>query len=84
VPALHPRFPIADEPIPTHTKRYTDCAMSGSAFEAAQRACQALALTGLDLLVRPELLERARVAHARQTAGKRRREVPLVVEMPGC
>ncbi len=72
IPVLHPMFRVAEEPIATHTAAFTRAAASPAALAAARQAALALAWTGLDLLITPELLDRARRAHAEALAGRPR------------
>jgi amidohydrolase len=60
VPSLHPFIAICDRDVPSHSEGFARASVSPRGEEALLTAVRALALTGLDLLTRPELLEQAR------------------------
>lgn len=59
VPGIHPYFSIGSAAV-NHTEEYTHAAGDVKAQFYTLRTAKALALTALDLLLRPELLERVR------------------------
>lgn len=64
VPAIHPYFAIAPEGTPTHSLDFARYAGQREALATLRLAAKALAQTCLDLLITPELLKRAKQAHA--------------------
>jgi amidohydrolase len=67
VPSIHPMFAIPTE-AGNHTPGFTAAAATAEAHQAMRTAATALAMTALDLYLRPDLLKAARadfeVAHA--------------------
>ena len=63
VPALHAYFAVGDLPVATHTSDFATLAGSPAARRPLIKAARAVALTCLDLLLCPEHLGRARLAH---------------------
>lgn len=79
IPVLHPLFRIAETSLATHTAAFDRAAASPAGVSAARKAALALAWTGLDVLMTPGLLERARAARAVRTdGGPRGLSAPLV------
>ncbi|HET6373925.1 MAG TPA: amidohydrolase, partial [Candidatus Polarisedimenticolia bacterium] len=56
VPALHPFVAICGQEIASHSKLFAQASVSPMGEEALMVSVRALALTGLDLLTRPDLL----------------------------
>lgn len=67
VPSMHPVFGIPAE-AGNHTAAFTAAAATEAAHGAAITAAKAMAMTALDLIVAPELLQRARDDFAAATA----------------
>jgi amidohydrolase len=63
VPALHAYFAVGDAQVATHTSDFALLAGSPAARRPLIQAARAVALTCLDLLVCPEHLQRAQMAH---------------------
>jgi len=59
VPAIHPYLKIGDE-IEGHTVEFREAALTDRGFTAMLTAARAMALTGLELLTDPAVLEEAR------------------------
>lgn len=57
VPTIHPYIKIGNEDLIPHTHEFRDAARSEKGDEALLKGAKALALTGLDLLQKPELLQ---------------------------
>jgi amidohydrolase len=57
VPAIHPLVQIADFPVAWHTPEFREAAGSDRGQEGMRVAAKAMALTALDLLVKPGLLD---------------------------
>ncbi|MEO6061451.1 MAG: amidohydrolase [Thermoflexales bacterium] len=57
VPAIHPLVQIADFPVAWHTPEFREAAWSDRGQEGMRVAAKAMALTALDLLVKPGLLD---------------------------
>ena len=60
LPAIHPYIAVATEPVPGHSIAFRDLAVTQGALENALIASKALALTALDVLTDPAVLQRAR------------------------
>ncbi|MHB8574578.1 MAG: M20 family metallopeptidase [Dehalococcoidia bacterium] len=60
VPAIHPMISISATRIPGHSIEMTAAAASELGDEAVTDGAKALAMTGADVLLRPEILESAR------------------------
>ncbi len=60
LPAIHPYVAIANDDVPGHSIAFREAACTDLAHERALLAAKAMALTAIDLLARPELLQRAR------------------------
>jgi len=60
VPALHPYLETVSEEIASHTIEFRDLCITETGKSAMLDAAKALAMTGVDLLVEPFLLETAR------------------------
>ena len=65
VPSVHPFVAICDSSIASHTREFADASVSAAGERALMIAVRALALTGLDLLTRPELLGEVKSEFAR-------------------
>lgn len=59
IPSIHPMFGIGAAAL-NHTAAFTEAAASEAAHAAMIQAAQALAMTGVDIALDPELLSRAR------------------------
>jgi amidohydrolase len=71
VPAIHPFVAITDSVTSDHTPDFAAAAASPRAREVMLTAAQALARTAVDVLTRPDLLDRAwRDFHAAAAAGR--------------
>ena len=64
LPAVHAYFAVGDRHVSTHTAEFAMLAGSLAARRPLIKAARAVALTCLDLLVYPEHLRRARLAHS--------------------
>src|SRR5258708_26949851 len=60
LPAIHPYIAIATDPVPGHSIGFRDLAVTQGALDNALVAAKALALTALDALTDPGVLQRAR------------------------
>ena len=60
MPAIHPYIAISTEPVPGHSVAFRDLAVTQGALENALVAAKALALTAIDVLADPAVLQRAR------------------------
>jgi amidohydrolase len=70
LPAIHPYIAISNEPVPGHSVAFRDLAVTPGALEKALIAAKALALTALDVLTDPQVLQRARAEfEERRAAG---------------
>ncbi|WP_246942526.1 M20 family metallopeptidase [Bacillus pinisoli] len=58
VPAIHPYVQIATERTPAHTPAFQQAAMSDMGKEGMILGAKTMALTGLDILTKPEVLEK--------------------------
>ncbi|HXF61206.1 MAG TPA: M20 family metallopeptidase [Caldilineaceae bacterium] len=59
MPAIHPYVTIADPGVSGHTPEFAAAAASERGHQALLRAAKALAMTALDLLTQPALMEQA-------------------------
>lgn len=57
VPAIHAYIAIGPKELISHTKEFAQAAASEVAHRAMISAAKAMAMTAIDLLTRPELLE---------------------------
>ena len=64
VPAIHPLLQIADFPVAWHTPEFREAAWSDRGQEGMRVAAKAMALTALDLLVKPGLLDAVKAEFA--------------------
>ena len=64
VPAIHPLVQIADFPVAWHTPEFREAAWSDRGQEGMRIAAKAMALTALDLLVRPDVLSAVKAEFA--------------------
>ncbi len=64
IPALHPFIAICDGNVASHSVAFAEAANSPRGEEALLIAVRALALTGLDLLTRPDLIEKVKAEFA--------------------
>ena len=60
IPAIHPYIAVSQETIPGHSIAFRDHVVTPEALDAALVAAKALALTAIDVLADPRVLERAR------------------------
>jgi amidohydrolase len=60
VPAIHPMICISDTPIPSHSLEMAAAAAGPLGDKAVLDGAKALAMTGVDVLMRPEVLAAAR------------------------
>ena len=60
VPAIHPYLKIVDGDVSGHTPEFREAAGSARGFEAMLNAAKGLAMTVLDVMYRPDTLERMR------------------------
>lgn len=60
IPAIHPYFKICDEPYACHTNEFREAALSQQGRDGMIQAAKALALTGYDLLTKPDILEKVK------------------------
>jgi metal-dependent amidase/aminoacylase/carboxypeptidase family protein len=68
VPGLHPYMPIAGEGVAGHTEAFAEASKSPMAHEGLIQAAKALAMTAVDLLSDPALVEAAWAAFREQKA----------------
>jgi metal-dependent amidase/aminoacylase/carboxypeptidase family protein len=68
VPGLHPYVPIAGEGVAGHTEAFAEAARSPMGHEGLIVAAKALAMTAVDLLADPALVEAAWAAFKSQKA----------------
>ncbi|MFP4589704.1 MAG: M20 family metallopeptidase [Candidatus Bipolaricaulota bacterium] len=59
VPAIHPYIKIAEDGTPGHSKAFLEAADSEQGYQGMVTAAKALAMTGVDLLANPDLVEEA-------------------------
>jgi len=59
VPSIHPSIAIGPSTLVSHTQAFCDAAQSPEGHKGLVTAAKCLAMTALDLLIRPELLEKA-------------------------
>ncbi len=64
VPAIHPYIPIAEPGISGHTPEFAAAAASDWGNQALLQSAKAMAMTAVDLLTRPDLLDQARADFA--------------------
>ena len=64
VPAIHPLVQIADFPVAWHAPEFREAAWSDRGQEGMRTAAKAMALTALDLLVKPGLLDAVKAEFA--------------------
>jgi amidohydrolase len=70
IPAIHPYIALSLEPVPGHSVAFRDLAVTDAALERALVASKALALTALDVLADPAILNKARAEfEERRAAG---------------
>ena len=65
VPGIHPLIQVADFPTTWHTNEFREASWSDRGHEAMLTAAKCMALTALDLLVKPDLLEAAKADFAK-------------------
>ncbi|MCO5176437.1 MAG: M20 family metallopeptidase [Thermomicrobiales bacterium] len=65
IPSVTGSFAISHTPIPGHSQQVVDASGSEFGYEQYVKVSTAMALTVLDLLTNPELLQEAKDAHAR-------------------
>lgn len=65
VPSVTGSFAISHEPIPGHSQQVVDASCSEYGYGQLLKVSTAMALTALDLLTDPELLQQAKDEHAR-------------------
>jgi amidohydrolase len=68
IPAIHAYFAIAPDEVSGHSIEMAEAARSEAGDQAIVDAAKSLALTAVDLLAQPELLEQARQEHRAMTA----------------
>jgi len=66
IPAIHPYIAIAPDGTPGHSTAFRDAAATPQAFESAIAAAKAMALTAIDIMSDPRLLEAARTEFERR------------------
>lgn len=72
LPAIHPYVPIVDPGISPHTPEFAAAAASERGDRALIRGAKAMAMTAVDLLTQPELMEQARAEFAQMVNTKAR------------
>lgn len=60
VPAIHPYLPIADVGTSAHTSAFAEAAVSARGDRALMRAAKAMAMTAVDLITQPALMDAVR------------------------
>jgi metal-dependent amidase/aminoacylase/carboxypeptidase family protein len=63
VPSIHPTFSIGNFAL-NHTAAFTEISATNAAHDNMMQVAQALAMTGIDIVMRPDLLEEAKAAFA--------------------
>lgn len=58
VPVIHPYIGICEAPISYHSKEFSDATITRYAKDNAQKAAQALALTGVDIIQNTDILQK--------------------------
>lgn len=58
IPTVHPYIGISKEPVAYYTKEFADCTVTPYAKEMAIKASCALALTGVDIIQKPDILKK--------------------------
>lgn len=56
IPTVHPYIGICKDPLPYYSKEFSDCTIKRYALDAMLKAACALALTGVDIIQKPEIL----------------------------
>ncbi len=69
VPGIHPAISIASPDVPIHTEEFRDIARSESGHAGLLDGAKALAMTGIDVLLNPELRKRMKDEFA-QSGGR--------------
>jgi metal-dependent amidase/aminoacylase/carboxypeptidase family protein len=69
VPGIHPTIAIAPSDVPGHSVRFAECAASEAGARGMVDAAKALAMTAIDVLTDPALVEAAREEFQRSRAG---------------
>lgn len=57
IPTVHPYIGICKKPVPYYSKEFADCTIKRHALDNMLKAACALALTGVDIIQKPEILE---------------------------
>ena len=70
VPALHPYIAIGPEGIPGHTIEFRDAAISDAGHAGMLNAAKGMALTAIDLLSNPGLVQQAKQEFANKKPGR--------------
>ncbi|HEY5641151.1 MAG TPA: M20 family metallopeptidase [Dehalococcoidia bacterium] len=65
VPGIHPAISIAPADVPIHTPEFREIAKSEAGHAGLMDGAKALAMTGIDLLLRPDLRQRMKDEFAR-------------------
>jgi hypothetical protein len=60
VPGIHPLIAIAPPEVLAHSPQFAEAAISGDGVEGMLDGAKAMAMTAMDLLAEPELLEKVR------------------------
>ena len=60
VPAIHPMFQIGTDTKAYHTREFTAVANTSGAYQSTLTTAKAMAMTGIDLYVSPDLLQQAK------------------------
>jgi hypothetical protein len=63
VPSIHPNFSVG-QMLFTHTPEFTAAANTHEAHEGMLKAAEALAMTGIDIALEPDLLRRIKAEFA--------------------
>lgn len=69
VPGIHPAIAIAPPDVPIHTEEFREFAKSDSGHAGLLDGAKALAMTGIDVLLKPELRKRMKDEFASTGAG---------------
>lgn len=57
IPTVHPYIGICKDPVPYYSKEFADCTIKRHGLDAMLKSACALALTGVDIIQKPEILD---------------------------
>lgn len=70
VPTIQPHISISDAPIPAHSEAFVQAACSAAGLASIERGAKALALTALELIQKPALLEEIKREHKERVSAQ--------------